>query len=95
MKNSAPRMLLAYISISMLPVAAYGQQTAKDPVNQETNSVIALVGSGSMRRIRIRRASAAERAHCPKTACRSVFRACRGPRVLSSVRRRPGCVGGS
>ena len=44
MKNSAPRMLLAYISISMLPVAAYGQQTAKDPVNQETNSVIALVG---------------------------------------------------
>src|SRR3984957_6214255 len=44
MKNSTPRMLLAYISILMLPIAAFGQQTAKNPVNQETNSVIALAG---------------------------------------------------
>jgi hypothetical protein len=44
MKNSTLRMLLAHISISMLPVAAFGQQTAKNPVNQETNSVIALAG---------------------------------------------------
>jgi hypothetical protein len=33
MKNATPRMVLACILISMLPVVAFGQQTA----NQETN----------------------------------------------------------
>ena len=37
-------MLLVYVFIAMLPVAAFGQQTAKNPGNQETNSVIALAG---------------------------------------------------
>jgi hypothetical protein len=44
MKASTSRMSLAYICISMLPVAAFGQQAAKSPVSQETNSVIALAG---------------------------------------------------
>jgi hypothetical protein len=37
MKNLAPRMVVACMLILMLPIAAFGQQSAKDPFNSIAN----------------------------------------------------------